>query len=552
MKTRILDLIDFGKVDALLEGFNSSTGFIIAIRDLEGNILSRSGWRQVCAEFHRVNPETSKKCIISDTLLAGKLATGEKYHFYKCLNGLIDVAVPLIVNGEHIANLFSGQFFFEKPDRTLFKKQAEIYGFDEQKYLEAIDDVPVVTEQKVKSVMNFLLNMTQLIVEMTYQKIEQNEKDKAIRENEERFRKVFEEGPLGMVMASLTTGKIFNVNKAFCDMLGYTRDELIRLTFMEITHAGDLDKDLESVKNLDAGIIQKYNTEKRYLKKNGNAIWAALALTKIYSEKEQSYYALALIEDITLRKKAEEEIYKLNTALETKVDERTAQLKAANKELETFTYSVSHDLKAPLRGIDGYSKLLSDLYKPSLNEEAQKFIESIRRSTSQMNQLIDDLLNYSRLERSELSLEKIKIRDFIYSVLTNYNREDAKFNANLNSADIEIIADPRGLTIALRNLIENAIKFTRGEADPLIQIDVEEKDLFWIISVQDNGIGFDMKYHDRIFEIFQRLQRVEDFPGTGIGLAMVSKAMNKMNGFVRATSSPGAGSTFYLEIPKNQ
>ena len=124
MQVNIFDFIDFKKVDTLLEGFNKSTGFVTAILDLDGNVLSQSGWRQICTEFHRINPETSKKCTISDTVLAGKMDEGENYHFYKCLNGLVDVAVPVVINGEHIANLFSGQFFFEEPDRSFFKKQA--------------------------------------------------------------------------------------------------------------------------------------------------------------------------------------------------------------------------------------------------------------------------------------------------------------------------------------------------------------------------------------------------------------------------------------------
>ena len=179
MKPKILDLIDFEKIDTLLEGFNKSTGFVTAILDLEGNVLSKSGWRQICTEFHRVNPETSKKCTISDTVLAGKLAAGEKYHFYQCLNGLVDVAVPIIIKGEHIANLFSGQFFFEEPDSNFFDKQAEKYGFDKSIYLKALGDVPVVSEEKVKTAMGFLLNMTQLISEMTFQKMELENQNEA-------------------------------------------------------------------------------------------------------------------------------------------------------------------------------------------------------------------------------------------------------------------------------------------------------------------------------------------------------------------------------------
>jgi len=132
---RILDFIDFKRVNSLLEGFNQTTGFVTAILDLKGNILSKSGWRRICTDFHRVHPETAKRCKVSDTVLANKMSDGKKYQFYECLNGLIDVSVPVVIRGEHVANLLSGQFFFEDPDPSFFKKQAEKYGFDESSYL---------------------------------------------------------------------------------------------------------------------------------------------------------------------------------------------------------------------------------------------------------------------------------------------------------------------------------------------------------------------------------------------------------------------------------
>lgn len=200
MKIDILKLIDFEKVDTLLEGFNKTTGFVTAILDLEGNILSKSGWRTICTEFHRVNPCTSQKCTISDTVLANELATGEKYHFYECLNGMVDVAVPVIVNGEHIANLFSGQFFFNEPNHDFFKNQAASHRFDEVEYMKVLEDVPVVSLEKVKVALDFLLNMTQLISEMTFQKLEQIELNNAIRKNEQIFRLFIEHSPASIAM----------------------------------------------------------------------------------------------------------------------------------------------------------------------------------------------------------------------------------------------------------------------------------------------------------------------------------------------------------------
>nr|WP_321399258.1 PocR ligand-binding domain-containing protein [uncultured Desulfobacter sp.] len=188
---RILNSIDFKRVNSLLEGFNQTTGFVTAILDLQGNILSKSGWRRICTDFHRIHPETAKKCKISDTVLANKMSQGEKYHFYKCLNGLVDVAVPIVIKGEHVANLFSGQFFFEKPDPAFFKAQAAEYGFDENSYLTAFEEVPIVSKQKVRAAMGFLLDMTEMISEITFQRMEQielNEQRKQVEAEQEKLK----------------------------------------------------------------------------------------------------------------------------------------------------------------------------------------------------------------------------------------------------------------------------------------------------------------------------------------------------------------------------
>lgn len=207
MKHNGLEYLDFERVNALLEGFNQSTGFVTAILDLDGNILSTSGWRQICTQFHRVNCETSKRCIESDTVLSRKMSTYGTYHYYTCLNGLVDVAVPIVIQGVHVANLFSGQFFFEAPDVGYFKAQAERFGFEVDTYLAALREVPVVSQEKVRTVMDFLLDMTQLISEMTLQRIEQIELNDSLRlskialqESLERFRIVQDMSPDGFTI----------------------------------------------------------------------------------------------------------------------------------------------------------------------------------------------------------------------------------------------------------------------------------------------------------------------------------------------------------------
>ena len=303
MKPKILDLIDFEKVNVLLEGFNKSTGFVTAILDLEGNVLSKSGWRQICTEFHRVNPETSRKCTISDTVLAGKLAEGEKYHFYQCLNGLVDVAVPIVIKGEHIANLFSGQFFLEEPDRKFFKKQAEKYRYDERKYLEALEKVPVVSKEKVLKAMDFLLDMTQLISETAFQRLEQTELNKTIRKSEDKFKSVFESANVGKSI-TLPTGEI-EANEAFCEMLGYTREELENKRWQEITPDEEIPTIEKILEPLLKGKKDSARFEKRYICKNGTHIWVDVSISALRAESGKLLYFIATIIDITERKRAE-------------------------------------------------------------------------------------------------------------------------------------------------------------------------------------------------------------------------------------------------------
>jgi PAS domain S-box-containing protein len=236
--------------------------------------------------------------------------------------------------------------------------------------------------------------------------------------------------------------------------------------------------------------------------------------------------------------------------LEQRVFERTAELEKKNRELETFAYSVSHDLKAPLRGIDGYSRLLED-YSDRLDVEGQLFLRNIRKGAAQMSQLIEDLLVYSRMQRRAVNRDYLELDAIVNQVLDERSEEIQQRGVEV-IVDLqcsEVSAEMEGLVQAMRNLVDNALKFSA--VDRLLRIEIRS----WpagdisVISVSDNGIGFDMQYNERIFEPFQRLQRVEDYPGTGIGLALVQMAMERLGGRVRAESMPGFGATFYLEIP---
>lgn len=262
--------------------------------------------------------------------------------------------------------------------------------------------------------------------------------------------------------------------------------------------------------------------------------------------------AVVVSRDVTERKRMEDEIRQLNAELEDRVRQRTAELATANKELETFTYSVSHDLKAPLRGIDGYSRLLLEDHQDQLNEEGRLFLKKVQDGVEQMNQLIVDLLSYSRMERRSMNGRALDLSREVAKVV---DERQADIEARGMIVDVALQAlsaraDPEGLAIVLRNLVDNALKFTRDCQPPTLSITANPCERSVVLAIRDNGIGFDMQFHDRIFEIFHRLQRVEDYPGTGVGLAIVCNAMHRMGGRVWAESAPRQGATFYLELPR--
>jgi len=259
-------------------------------------------------------------------------------------------------------------------------------------------------------------------------------------------------------------------------------------------------------------------------------------------------------EDITYQKQSEMVLQQLNTDLEERIASRTAELKTLNQSLESFVYSVSHDLKAPLRGVEGYSRLLEEDYADRLDDEGRLFIRNIRTGVRWMNELIDDLLAYSRMERCQLEPAALDLSALVYQTLKEFH-EDIVANG------VEVIAglpplmvngDHDGLALVLRNLLDNAIKFSQHAAYPRIEFGFESDNQLIFLWIRDNGIGFDMKYNQRIFKIFERLHRQEDYPGTGIGLALVGKAIHRMGGQIWAQSTLGEGATFHLQLPKVQ
>jgi signal transduction histidine kinase len=249
------------------------------------------------------------------------------------------------------------------------------------------------------------------------------------------------------------------------------------------------------------------------------------------------------------RKTAEMELAALNAQLEMRVTERTAQLTAANKELDSFAYSVSHDLRAPLRGVEGFSYALLEEYADKLDETGKDYINRIRKGCVRMGKLIDDLLKLSRITRSEInrtSVDLVKVAEQAIMDLKN-NDPDREVEIRIEPG-MTAIADLTLIRTVLENLLGNAWKFTRNVARPVIQFSSMKKDKTCIYCIKDNGAGFNMEYADKLFLPFQRLHRTDEFEGTGIGLASVHRVLLMHGGKIWAESEEGIGSTFYFTL----
>jgi len=380
----------------------------------------------------------------------------------------------------------------------------------------------------------------------------------ALNASERSFRAVFDGVTDPIFLHDPDTGATIDVNASAVSMYGYDREQLRAMRVEELGAGGECyaqDRVLDQIHRARDGEVQVFEWQGRH--RDGHVFWVEVQMRKALIDDRD--LILAVVRSIDERKRMElalrrneDNLKALNAELEQRVAERTMELEATNKELGAFSYSVSHDLKAPLRGIDGYSQILLEDYGNQIDAEGRQFVANIRRGVLQMHELIEDMLAYSRMERRAVKTSLVDLRALVETIVRVRGQcdPDVGVSIELDVPNMEIHADRDGLALVLRNLLENAIKFSRKKMAVNVCIGARREDGKLLIWVKDDGIGFDMKYHDRIFEIFQRLHRAEDYPGTGVGLALVSKATHRMGGRVWAESEPDKGATFFLELPQ--
>jgi PAS domain S-box-containing protein len=362
-----------------------------------------------------------------------------------------------------------------------------------------------------------------------------------VKESEEKFSRIFDVNPVGISISELPSGTMIDVNKSLLKMYGYTHQEVVGHSAVELNMV-DPDVREELIRELMRGV--KVRDREILVRHKSKTMFPVLFSVDTFSTADKQF-VITFSYDITARKRAEERVLQLNTDLEANLQ----QLEIANKEMESFTYSVSHDLRSPLRAIDGYARMLDEEFSNVLDNEGKRLLDTIQYNAKKMGNLIDDLLAFSRLGKKGLQKTTVNTRELVENVLYEIS-SSLSDKASVTIGDLQTIeADYALINQVFVNLLSNAAKYSSKKECPIIEIESKRNETEVIYSVKDNGAGFDMQYADMLFGVFQRLHKANEFDGTGVGLAIAHRIVSKHGGRIWADAKPGEGATFFFSLP---
>jgi len=370
--------------------------------------------------------------------------------------------------------------------------------------------------------------------------------EQSLRESEARYRNILEAAPVGIAIHQ--GGRIEFINPAGLRILGAeSSEQLIGKSILELFHPASRETAADRIRRMMGGERGIYPVEDRYVRLDGSVVDVEVMATPLtYNGKPA---VQVIVADISGEKRYRDELARLNTELEERVRNRTAELEAANRELEAFSYSVSHDLRAPLRAVDGYTQLLLEEYHSRLDEEGRRICRIISDSSRDMGRLIDDLLAFSRVGRSTLQSVPVDMRTMARSIFFELANAEQRERIAFTVGPLpHAMGDPTLLRQVWTNLLSNAIKFSSRQASPAIDVSAEEQEGETVYHVRDNGVGFDMRYVGKLFGVFQRLHSAKEFEGTGVGLAIVQRVVHRHGGRVWAEGEPRKGAAFSFTL----
>ena len=604
---RFVDLVDLEELRALCESVTDLTGAVTAILDPTGTILVATGWRDLCTRFHRCHPVSAARCRESDTVLATRVREGEPYNVYRCGNGLVDVAVPIVVGGRHLATLFTGQFFFEPPDRDFFLRQAASLGFPREAYLEALERIPVFSEPQVRSLLDLLARLGRLMGrtglvrkallaanrKLREEIAERRRAEADLREANEGLEARVAERTEALAVSNLTLlARQENLREAEqrlrrTHFLAETALELTRSGYWRITYDGSgfyesseraaaiygdiprpglrvhiLDEwypclvaaDPEGAKRIlqayeDAveGRSERFDESFPYRRRvDGRTVWVRSIGYAERDEQGRATHMYGVNQDITEQKLLELELQRAKEAAES-----------ANRAKSVFLANMSHEIRTPMNVILGFARLLQR--EADLSPRQGEYLEALNRAGEHLLELIDEVLEMSKIEAGRVVLRP---RTFDLPGLLEETerllrpRAEAKGLAFLLERDESlprwVVADEGKLRQVLLNLLGNAVKFTRDGGVVLRGrvLDGGGDVRSLQVEVEDTGPGIGEEEMGHLFQRFEQAQAGRDAGGgAGLGLRISRDFLRIMGGDLEVHSRKGQGSLFRFQVP---
>ena len=543
------EIVNIEELRELCESYTAITGAVTALLELDGDILVATGWQDICTRFHRVNDATACRCRESDTILAGGLKKGVQYNVYKCKNGLVDVAVPIMIRGEHVANFFTGQFFSEPPDRDYFIRQAEEFGFDKDSYLEALQRVPTFSEETVEKMMIFFTRLARLIGEMGLARNELEEGNQKLHKSEERLHLAVKAATIGIFDWDITNNEL-TWNDCMYSLYGIRKEDFSGAysAWASMLHPEDRQHTEAEIQSALRG-EREYTHEFRITCPDGTVRFIKAASQTYFDGNGNPLRMVGTNIDITDRKKAEEE---------KRVFEQQIQQTQKLESLGVLAGGIAHDFNNILAVIIGNCSLAEMNY-----DSARNYIPVIEKAAERAAGLCRQMMTYAGKAPSTPALVIMWLLvDDVVNMLKTTIRQNVTIKTSYLPDIPTITGDASQLRQIIMNLIINAseaIGDMQGEvcvslSKSEIRAGQSVKDhlgtaipagIYLCLEIRDNGCGMDEETKRRIFEPFYTTK----FPGRGLGMSAVLGILKAHNGALQISSQPGEGAAFKVYLP---